>query len=77
MYNKVKKCLESMVYGFVECESVELKTGIKLSKGFWGIMPHRHKELYIDISDNGYIDIWDYKSGEHYYSIKKKKENFM
>ena len=52
---------------------MELKTGITLSKGFWVIIPHRRKEVYIEISDNGYIDIWNYKSGVHYYTIVNRE----
>lgn len=73
MYNKVKKCLESMAYCFVECESVEFKTGIKLSKGFWAIIPHRRKEVYIEICSSRVIDIWDYESGDVEHIIADKE----
>lgn len=76
MYNKVKKCLESMAYGFVECESVEFNSGIKLSNGFW-VYASARKELYVEISDNGDIDVWDYKSGKHDYTIGKKEVYVM
>ena len=52
MYNKVKKCLESMAYDFVECESAELNTGVKLSEGFWLNKFYHHKEVYIEVYDS-------------------------
>lgn len=76
MYNKVKKCLESMGYDFVECESMELSIGITLSNGFW-LNKSYHKEVYIEISESGDIDTWDYKSGKHEYTIKKEEIYIM
>lgn len=67
MHNKVKKCLESMGYTFFECERVELNTGFILSNGFRLDKPY--KEVYIEMADNGDINIWDYKSGSLEYII--------
>lgn len=67
MYNKVKKCLESMGYEFFECERVELNTGFTLSNGFRFDKPY--KEVYIEMYANGDINIWNYKSGSLEYII--------
>ena len=67
MYNKVKKCLESMGYEFFECKRVELSTGFTLSNGFRLDKPY--KEVYIEMDDNGDINIWDYKNGSLVYII--------
>lgn len=77
MYNKVKKCLESMAYDFVECESAELKSGIKLSKGFWINKNYHNKELYIETYDSGEIAIWNYESADLLYHIPKKEVYVM
>ena len=77
MYNKVKKCLESMGYDFVECESAELNTGTKLLKGFWINKSYRHKELYIETYNSGEIAIWNYESGDLLYCIPKKEVYVM
>ena len=67
MYSKVKKCLESMGYEFFECKRVELNTGVILSNGFRLDKPY--KEVYIEMDDNGDINIWDYKNGSLVYII--------
>lgn len=76
MYNKVKKCLAQMGYDFVECEFMELNIGIRLSNGFW-LNKSYNKEAYIEISNNGDIDIWDYKNGKHDYTIRKQEVYVM
>lgn len=72
MYNKVKKCLESMGFYFVECETIEFINGIKLNNGFRVLKPNI-KEVYIEIGITKAIDIWDYESGDVEHIIADKE----
>lgn len=71
MYNKVKKCLESMGYVFVECLDVELSGGARLTKGFWVAM--HDKEVYIETYGSGEIAIWNFRDEDLLYYIPKKE----
>ena len=76
MYDKVKKCLESMGYVFIECDGANLSTGTKLTKGFWVYKPYQ-KNVYIEIYANGDIAIWSYKDGILIYDIPKMTDYVM
>lgn len=72
MYNKVKKCLESMGFYFVECESIEFINGIVLNNGF-RVLKTNIKEVYIEIFSSRVINIWDYESGDIEHVIADKE----
>ena len=73
MYDKVKKSLESMAYGFRECERVEFKNGVSVTNGF-SMEDH---DIYIEISDKGDINVWRCSTGEYMFEIKKQPVYIM
>ena len=53
-----------------------LITGLGFQTDFW-VYKSDNKQAYIEISNNGDIDIWDYKEGKHDYSIEKQEVYVM
>lgn len=76
MYNKVKKCLESMVYDFTECECVELNNGIKLGTGFY-VEKNYLNRVYVEICEDGSINVWEPTTCSYLYTINKKETYVM
>lgn len=83
MYNKVKKCLESIGYEFTQFERLNLSNGLALTNGFLvekvyhdkvRLAKSYHADLYIEIYDSGYIVIWSLNDGRPLYIISKKED---
>lgn len=72
MYNKVKKCLTSMCYNFTECESVEIPDYVKLQNGF-----QFSNGIYIEVTNNGNIEIWNVTKRKHKFTINKSETYIM
>ena len=76
MYNKVKKCLKIMGYGFLENDRVEFRNGMALEKGFM-VEKSYYDKVYIEIYDNGDIVVWSYTDERPVYYISKKEDYLM
>ena len=73
MYDKVKKCLESVGYEFIEINVVESPNGLTVEKGFL-VEKSRYGKVYIEIYDSGNITIWSYRDGTPLHVISKKED---
>lgn len=75
MYNKVKKALNDMGYGFNEFERVEFSNGVVIGMGF-RTEKHFGEKVYVEITGDGEIEVWG-EAGNHLFTIHKKETYLM
>lgn len=75
MYNKIKKALIDMVFEFKELERVEFPNGVVIGETL-RVKKSAYVEIYIELAENGEIEVWDEK-GNHLFTVHKKEMYLM